>query len=47
MFSIKFPQYTKKVLSPIENLLFIKQDYNLIGDCFYFMELANIRSLKK
>ena len=44
---MKFPQFNKKVLSPLENLLFVKQDYNLISDCFYFMELANIRTLKK
>jgi hypothetical protein len=31
----------------METLLFLKQDLNLLGDTMYFMEIANIRKLRK
>ncbi len=47
IFTLNFPQYSKKVLSPMETLLFLKQDLTLLGDTMYFMEIANIRKLRK
>lgn len=31
----------------METLLFLKQDLNLLSDTMYFMEIANIRKLRK